>query len=144
MKTLHEEMVEYINLQIEEDESNYFSLNYCKLPLVIQAIKTLNYVDIDFIRNHFGEDTVTINNSDTCIDISTWNLDYMTITLMNTDFDVTHCPNWTNAGIFTDHDDTPATAKEVSDFAHSLIYFLEQINKHYIEAIDSRLKDAFI
>lgn len=144
MKTLHQEMVDYIKLQTEEDECNYFSLNYCKMPLVTNAIKALNYVDIDFIRNYFGEDTVTLSHLEVGFDIETWNLAYMVVASMSDDFNLTHSPDSTNVGIFTDLDDRAATEDEISDFAQSLIEFLEQINEHYVKAIDSRLKDAFI
>lgn len=145
MKTLHQEMVEYIKLQIEEEEGNYFSLNYCKLPIVVEAIKALNYVDIDFIRNYFGVDTVVLSHLEAEVfDIETWNLTNMVVSSMNDDFNLTHSPDSTIVGIFTDLEDRAATEDEIAEFAQSLIDFLEQINEHYVKAIDARLKDAFI
>lgn len=144
MKTLHQEIVEYIKLQIEEDESNYFSLNYCKIPTVVEAIKALNYVDIDFIRNYFGEETVTLSHLEVGFELETWNLTYTVVSSVSDDFNLTHSPDSTVVGIFTDFDDRAATEDEISEFAQSLIEFLEQIKGHYVKAIDLRLKDAFI
>lgn len=141
MTTLIKELTIYIQEQIDEEKENQFSLNYCDVPVVEDALSALNYVSIDFIKKYFGEDNLLISDGTNSFEVCTWPDDYISF-----DFgtcNIYHSADSTTSGISTDFDETIATPTQVSEYAERLATTIEYINTHYVAAIDTLLKQTF-
>lgn len=142
MTTLTKTLETYIKDQLDPEDNNVFGLNECDHPEVISFIKTLNYVSIDFIINHFGEDNLLFTYEDSTIEMMTWPLEYFTVHIQDMDCLICHSTDSTTTGVLTGLDVIAASEKQIARYAVKLSQAIEFINKHYINVIDSLLKHS--
>lgn len=142
MTTLVDTLNEYITNQLLEEEDNEFTLNHCDHPEVVSFIRTLNYVGIDFIIKHFGEDNFSFDYEDSTVEIMTWPLNYFTIHIQDMNCLICHSPDSTTTGVSTGLDGIIANEKQVARYAVKLSQVIDFINKHYINIIDTLLKQS--
>ena len=138
MTTLAKTLETYIKDQLDPEDNNVFGLNECDHPEVISLIKTLNYVSIDFIINHFGEDNLLFSYEGSTIEMMTWPLEYFTIHIQDMNCLFCHSTDLTTTGMSSIFD---ATDENIARYSKQLSEAIEFINKHYINVIDSLLKE---
>lgn len=141
MSTLIKELSIYVQEQIDEEQENQFSLNYCDIPVVEDAINALNYVSIDFIKKYLGDDTLIVSQGDRSFEMWTWSDDYISFDFGNCK--LYHSASSTTSGISTDFDESIATPTQVREYAEHLAVVIEYINTHYVSAIDTLIKQTF-
>ena len=139
MTTLAKALEIYIKDQLDPEDNNVFGLNECDHPEVISLIKTLNYVSIDFIINHFGEDNLLFSYEGSTIEMMTWPLEYFTIHIQDMNCLICHSTDSTTTGMSSAFD---ATDENIARYSKQLSQAIEFINKHYINVIDSLLKHS--
>ena len=140
MTTLAKTLETYIKDQLEPEDNNVFGLNECDHPEIETLIKTLNYVSIDFMINHFGEDNLLFSYEGSMIEIMTWPLEYFNIYIPDMDCLICHSPDSTTTGVSTGTDGITASEKQISRYAVKLSQTVEYINEHYVNMIDGLLK----
>lgn len=142
MTTLAKALEIYIKDQLHPEDDNNFELNHCDHPEVVSFIRALNYVGIDFIIKHFGEDNFSFDYEDSTIEIMTWPLKYFTIYIQDMDCLICHGPDSTTTGVSTGLDGIAASETQIARYAVKLSQAIEFINKHYINIIDTLLKQS--
>ena len=137
MTTLAKTLENYIKDQLDPEDNNVFELNECDHPEVISFIKTLNYVSIDFIINHFGEDNLLFTYEDSTIEMMTWPLEYFTVHIQDMNCLFCHSTDLTTTGMSSTFD---VTDENIARYSKQLSEAIEYINEHYVDIIDDLLK----
>lgn len=139
MTTLAKTLETYIKDQLDPEDNNVFELNECDHPEVISFIKTLNYVSIDFIINHFGEDNLLFAYEGSTIEMMTWPLEYFTVHIQDMDCLICHSTDSTTTGMSSAFD---VTDENITRYSKQLSEAIEFINEHYVNIIDDLLKHS--